>query len=80
VGFDSSEKLVQALEQEHINGLVLQNPMRMGYLGVKTMVAHLRGEEVEKRIDTGVHLVTRQNMEEEEMSRLLKPDLDKWLK
>ena len=26
----------------------------MGYLGVKTLVAHIKGEQVEKRIDTGV--------------------------
>ena len=80
VGFDSSPKLVQALEQGQIDGLVLQNPMHMGYLGVKTMVLHLRGEEVEKRVDTGVHLVTRGNMKEPEMAKLLEPDLDKWLK
>ena len=80
VGFDSSEKLVQGLEKGQIDGLVLQNPMRMGYLGVKTMVRHLQGKEVEKRIDTGVHLVTQKNMKEPEMARLLKPELDKWLK
>jgi ribose transport system substrate-binding protein len=54
--------------------------VRMGYLGVKTMVAHLRGEKVEKRIDTGVHLATRENMDEPEMKELLAPDLTKWLK
>jgi len=80
VGFDSSEKLVQGLETGQIDGLVLQNPMRMGYLGVKTLVAHLRGKEVEKRVDTGVHLVTGENMKEPEMAQLLKPELEKWLK
>ena len=35
----------------------------MGYLGVKTMVAHLKGEPVEQRIDTGVQLVTRDRHE-----------------
>ena len=54
--------------------------MRMGYLGVKTLVAHLRGKEVEKRVDTGVHLVTQENMKEPEMAQLLKPELEKWLK
>ena len=80
VGFDSSEKLVQGLAAGQIDGLVLQNPMRMGYLGVKTLVAHLRGKEVEKRVDTGVHLVTQENMKEPEMAQLLKPELEKWLK
>jgi ribose transport system substrate-binding protein len=80
VGFDSSKKLVQGLAAGQIDGLVLQNPMRMGYLGVKTLVGHLRGKEVEKRVDTGVHLVTGENMKEPEMARLLKPELEKWLK
>ena len=43
---------------------MLQNPVNMGYLGVKTMVAHLRGEKVEKRIDTGAVLVTPENMDQ----------------
>ena len=80
VGFDSSEKLVEALRKGEINGLILQNPMKMGYLGVKTMVAHLKGQKVEKRIDTGVVLVTQETMEQPEVKDLLTPDLDRWLK
>jgi ribose transport system substrate-binding protein len=52
----------------------------MGYLGVTTAVKHLRGEKVEKRIDTGVVLVTRENMEQPEIHELLYPPLDKYLK
>ncbi len=80
VGFDSSDKLAQGLRDGHLNGLVLQDPVKMGYLGVKAMVAHLKGEKVEKRIDTGVHMVTPENMEQPEMKELLAPDLAKWLK
>jgi len=80
VGFDASAKLVAALQKGEIDGLVLQNPMRMGYLGVKAMVEYLRGKPVEKRIDTGVSLVTRENMAQPEMKDLLQPDLEKWLK
>ena len=79
VGFDSSTKLVQALRKQELNALVLQNPMRMGYLGVKTMVAHLKGEKVEKRVDTGVGVITTEKMDEPEMKELLEPDLKKWL-
>jgi ribose transport system substrate-binding protein len=79
VGFDASENLVKGLEQGSIDGLVLQDPVRMGYLGVKTMVAHLRGEATEKRIDTGVHVASRENMGQPEMKQLLKPDLSQWL-
>jgi len=79
VGFDSSVKLVAALEKGEIHGLILQNPMRMGYLGVKTMAEHLRGRPVEKRIDTGVTLITQENMNEPAMRELLEPDFEKWL-
>ncbi len=74
VGFDSSPKLVQGLRDGHLHGLVLQNPTKMGYLGVLTIVAHLRGEEVEKIIDTGVTLATADNMDEPEIKSLLEPD------
>lgn len=80
VGFDSSPKLVEALAKGEVDSLTLQNPFNMGYIGVKTAVACLRGETVEKRVDTGVTLVTKQNMNEPEIKELLSPDLDKWLK
>jgi ribose transport system substrate-binding protein len=73
VGFDSSEKLVEALGKGELDGLVLQSPVRMGYLGVQTMVRYLSGEKVEKRIDTGVALATKENMEDPEMVALLRP-------
>jgi len=80
VGFDSSEKLIQALSAGEINGLVLQDPLNMGYLGVKTLVEHLRGAKVEKRIDTGSAIATRENMDEPKIHQLLRPDYKKWLK
>ena len=52
----------------------------MGYLGVKTVVAQIKGERVERRIDTGVRVVSRADMELPEVKELLKPDLDRWLK
>jgi ribose transport system substrate-binding protein len=79
-GFDASDTLVKGLSDGHINGLVLQNPVNMGYLGVKTMVDHLRGRPVEKRIDTGVQLVTRDRMQDPAVKELLQPDLSRWLK
>jgi ribose transport system substrate-binding protein len=77
IGFDSSPKLVRGLEEGHIHGLVLQDPVKMGYLGVRQMVFHLQGQDVAKRIDTGVYLVTKQNMEDPQMRSLLVPDLAK---
>ena len=80
VGFDSSVKLVEALQKGEIQGLVLQNPFKMGYLGVKTAAAILKGEQYEKRIDTGVTIATPQNMNDPEIKQLLSPDLSEYLK
>jgi ribose transport system substrate-binding protein len=79
VGFDAADTLVKGLADGHLDGLVLQDPVNMGYLGVKTMVAHLNGQPVEKRIDTGVRLITRERMNDPDAKELLNPDLSKWL-
>lgn len=80
IGFDANVPIIEGLQQNEIHGLVVQNPFKMGYLGVKTLVDHLKGKEVPKRIDTGVTLVTAQSLENEEIQELVNPDLDKWLK
>jgi ribose transport system substrate-binding protein len=74
IGFDSSERLVQALKDDKIQGLVLQDPVRMGYLAVKTMVEHLEGKKVDNRVSTGEHVATRENMNEPEIQKLIVPE------
>ncbi|WP_169981351.1 substrate-binding domain-containing protein [Tautonia rosea] len=74
VGFDGSPPLVQALREGTIQGLVLQNPQRMGYLGVKTLIDHLEGREVEAEVSTGETLATPENMDEPEIAALLNPE------
>jgi ribose transport system substrate-binding protein len=80
VGFDASANLVKAMSAGSIDALVVQDPMRMGYLGVKTLVSHLKGEKIERRIDTGVRVVSRADMEQPDVKELLQPDLNRWLK
>ncbi|MBC8001212.1 MAG: substrate-binding domain-containing protein [Opitutaceae bacterium] len=80
VGFDAGTQSVADLKNGDVQGLVVQNPVFMGYKGVMTMVEHLQGKVVEKRIDTGVVLVTQQNAEQPEIKELLYPPLDKYLK
>jgi len=77
VGFDASPDLVQGLRDGNIDGLVVQDPVNMGYLAVKTMVAHLKGQPVEKSIDTGVRVATKDNMDTPEMKPLVEPVLAK---
>jgi ribose transport system substrate-binding protein len=71
VGFDASSKLVEALRAGEIDALVVQNPRKMGYLGVKTMVDKIAGKPVEARIDTGATLVTKENMDSDEIRKVL---------
>ena len=73
VGFDTSEPLNAALDAGKIQGLVVQNPLRMGELCVKTMVDCLEKRQVESAIDTGETLVTPENMRNPEVAGLLNP-------
>src|SRR6266436_4105093 len=63
LGFDSSQPFLDAMKAGQLDGIVLQNPLNMGELGVKTMVRHLLGKPVEKLVDTGVFLITPKNMD-----------------
>ena len=77
VGFDASPNLVKGLRDGGLDGIVVQDPVHMGYVAVETMVKHLKGQAVEKWIDTGVHVATRENMTTPEIKSLLEPDLKK---
>jgi ribose transport system substrate-binding protein len=65
VGFDSSPRLVEELQDGNVDALVVQSPKKMGYLAVETLVKHLRGEQVEPFIDTGVQVVTAERLKNE---------------
>lgn len=80
VGFDSSEKLVDGLKAGKITGLIVQNPFKMGYESVKAAVAALDGKPVEKRIDTGCAVITKENLDKPEIHDMIAPPLDQYLK
>ena len=80
IGFDTSETFTEAMRNKQLQGFVVQNPFNMGYLGVRTMVEHLQGKPVEKRIDTGVTIVTPENLNSPDMQALLHPPLGEYLK
>src|SRR5918999_2635583 len=73
VGFDVSQAFIDAITANQLHGIVVQNPFNMGYLGVKTMVDSLLGKPVNRKIDTGVMLVTKENMQSPEVQALLHP-------
>jgi ribose transport system substrate-binding protein len=76
VGFDNDDKLVKFLEDGVISALVVQDPYRMGYDGIKTALAASKGEKVEANVDTGANLVTKANMKDPKIDALLHPKLD----
>jgi len=80
VGFDASQTFIDAINANQLQGIVVQNPFNMGYLGVKTMVESLQGKPVQPKIDTGVMLVTKDNLSAPEVQTLLHPPLDQYLK
>jgi ribose transport system substrate-binding protein len=80
VAFDVNDHLVEALRQGDVQGLVAQDPVKMGYLGVLTAVAALRHEKFAASVDTGVSIVTRENMDDPALAALIHPPLAQYLK
>lgn len=73
VGFDGSPEEQKYLRDGVIQALVVQNPFKMGQMGVELAVKAIRGETVERRVDTGVVVVTAENIDQPEIQELLNP-------
>jgi ribose transport system substrate-binding protein len=75
VGVGSDEKLVKLLRDDVLAGLVVEDPFRMGYDGVKTALAASKGEQVSANVDIGATLVTKANMSSARSQGLLNPEV-----
>lgn len=75
IAFDPSDSLIEALEDGSCSGIVLQDPVQMGYQSVKTLVASIGGEQAEDFISTGEYCATPDNMKDERIQELLKPQV-----
>lgn len=73
IAFDSSDSLREAMAAGHVAAIVLQDPVRMGYLAVQTLTTAIRGEQVEPYVGTGVFVATSENQSDEQIARLLNP-------
>lgn len=73
VGFDATPQFIEAMKNNQMQGVVLQNPFKIGELGVKAMVDSILGKQIEKRVDTGAMMVTPENMNTPEAQKLLNP-------
>lgn len=79
IAFDANEQLVTDLREGIIDGIVLQDPFRMGYESVKALGEKLKGSAPGKIVDSGVQLATKKDLDRPEIVALLKPDIDRWL-
>ncbi len=71
VGFDAEEALLAGLKAGQIDALIVQNPRQMGYEGVKAVVMAIQGKPVNPKIDTGVAVVTRNDLDKPDVKALL---------
>jgi ribose transport system substrate-binding protein len=71
VGFDAEKALIDGLKAGQIDALIVQNPFKMGYEGVKAIVMSIQGKPVEKKMDTGVAVVTKAKLDEPDIKALL---------
>lgn len=75
IAFDPSDALIEAMRSGSCSGIVLQDPVQMGYQGVKALLAAINGESVEEVISTGEYVATPENMQDEDIQKLLKPEI-----
>ena len=71
VAFDAAQSEVDALKRGTIQALIVQNPFKMGHEGVKAAVKAIHGEKVPLYVDTGVTIVTKNNLNTPEVKSLL---------
>lgn len=73
VGFDNSIEEIKLLEEGVFQGIVIQKPFNMGYLGMKQAYNIVEGKKIQKNTDSGCKLITEENLYEEENQKLLYP-------
>ena len=79
VGFDYTDPVEEAIRSGDIAGVVVQDPFRMGYEGVKSAFAVLQGEKVDRLVKTDVVFVTAENIDDPDIVAVTKPDIATWL-
>ncbi len=80
VAFDSSDTLIEGLKEGSVDAMVVQDPFKMGYEAVRTLVDKLNGKDSPKRMDLSAVVVTKANMDEPAIKKVLSPDIKKYVK
>ncbi len=71
IGFDGNEDLQKFVKDGTIAAIAVQGSYQMGNLGVKTVVDAINGKSVPKFVNTGVVMVTKDNIEKPEAKNVL---------
>jgi ribose transport system substrate-binding protein len=71
VGFDVTKQLIDALRKGEMDGIVAQNPTKMGYEGVKACVDYIHGKPQDPMQDSGAQLITRDNIDTPEIQQMI---------
>lgn len=73
VGFDNAPDEVTALSSGQVQALIVQNPFQIGYQGVAEVVSLLEHHSVPPSTNTGAIVVTKANMNQPSVHKLLVP-------
>jgi ribose transport system substrate-binding protein len=71
IGFDGNQDLQEFVKDGTLAGIAVQGSFQMGELGVQTVLKAMNKEKVEKFVDTGVVVVTKDNIEKPEAKNVL---------
>ncbi len=71
VGFDGGKEQLALLENKMLDGLILQNPYGIGYATVIAAARHVSGLPNEAYIDSGYTWVTKKNMNDDKIKKML---------
>lgn len=71
VGFDGGEEQLKLLEDDVVDGLVIQNPYGMGYAAVVSAARAVLELGNEAFVDSGYTWVTKDNMKEADIKKML---------
>ncbi|MGH9630816.1 MAG: substrate-binding domain-containing protein [Bryobacteraceae bacterium] len=71
VAFDSSDSMIEDLKEGAIDAMVVQDPQKMGYQAVQTLVDKINGKEVPKQIDLSASVIRKEDLDKPEVQKLL---------
>ena len=73
VAFDSSQGMIEDLKAGIISAMVVQDPFKMGFEAVRSLVDKLNGKTPPKRMDLPAQVIEKQDLDKDDVKKLLDP-------